>query len=157
LLDRDRAFQIGDIHRAVSKSATPLPNLMTKIMHAIAKSGAIATTSKFMGAFPRLGCWSVKGKARRGPGGSGGCGSAHRGSRGRGMTVLRRGRRGGGLACRAAARRGSRGAGMADRVRRGHGGSCGCAEGKTEAGPHGRLVGGGEAGAWTREAPTLHA
>jgi hypothetical protein len=32
--------------------------------------------STFVGAFPRLGCLSAEGKERRGPGGSGGCGSA---------------------------------------------------------------------------------
>ena len=36
-----------------------------EIMHAIAKSGAIAAASKFVGAFPRLGCLSAEGKERR--------------------------------------------------------------------------------------------
>ena len=45
-----------------------------QISDAIAKSGAIAVASKFVGAFPNL--WakpSAEGKERRGPGGSGGC------------------------------------------------------------------------------------
>jgi hypothetical protein len=44
-----------------------------QIVHTIAKSGAIAAASKFVGAFPRIGCLSAEGKERRGPGGSGGC------------------------------------------------------------------------------------
>jgi hypothetical protein len=77
--------------------------------------------STFVGAFPRLGCLSAKGKERRGPGGSGGCGSAQRASRGGGMAVLRRvGRRVGQLhggEAETLAWRILRGGGMVDRAR----------------------------------------
>jgi hypothetical protein len=115
---------------------------------------------------PRLGCLSAEGKERRGPGGSGGCGSARRVSRGRGMAILRRGRRRvgrlhGGEA-ETLAWRILRGGGMADRARWGQW-RWGAWRlvwlrgGEDRGGSTWQTRRGGDAGAWTRQAPTVEA